>query len=111
MSDSYSVAYLPKAVDDIRDIYRYIAFELLDPGAAEKLVNRIRKSVASLDCMPFRNPVVDWEPLKTTGMRAMPVDSFEVFYMAIEDTHAVVAVRTVYGESDMNGIALDMDSD
>lgn len=43
MSDAYSVIYSPKARSAIKEIYSYIAFELLVPDTAEGQVNRIRK--------------------------------------------------------------------
>ena len=41
MSDAYSVSYSPEAMDDLREIYAYIAFTLLVPETAKKQVNRI----------------------------------------------------------------------
>lgn len=45
MSDTYQVIYSPEALDDIRKIYSYIAFELQVPDTALNQVNRIRKEV------------------------------------------------------------------
>lgn len=64
MSDAYSVIYSPEAIDDLREIYSYIAFTLLVPETAEKQVNRIRKEVRSLDFMPSQYSLVEWEPWK-----------------------------------------------
>ena len=36
MSDAYSVSYSPESMDDLREIYAYIAFTLLVPEAAKK---------------------------------------------------------------------------
>ena len=47
MSDAYSVIYSPEAIDDLREIYSYIAFTLLVPETAEKQVNRIIKNTQS----------------------------------------------------------------
>lgn len=58
MSDTYSVIYSPEARSDIKDIYSYIAFELLVPGTAEGQVSRIRKTIRSLDFMPSRNSLL-----------------------------------------------------
>lgn len=49
MSGSYSVVYSPKAKDDLKEIYSYIAFTLMVPSTAEGQVNRIRKTIRSLD--------------------------------------------------------------
>jgi plasmid stabilization system protein ParE len=62
MSDTYKVIYSPEALDDIRKIYSYIAFELQVPDTALNQLNRIRKEVRSFDFMPMRYSLVDWEP-------------------------------------------------
>ena len=41
MSSSYSVVYSPKAKDDLKEIYSYIAFTLLVPETAAGQVDRI----------------------------------------------------------------------
>ena len=43
MSDVYSVVYSPEAMNDLRESYAYIAFDLQSPDAAEGQVNRLRK--------------------------------------------------------------------
>ena len=35
MSDSYSVVYSPEALNDLKDIYAYIAQELLAPDSSQ----------------------------------------------------------------------------
>ena len=50
------------ALDDLREIYVYIANELLVPETAAAQVGRIRKEVRSLDFMPARYTLVEWEP-------------------------------------------------
>lgn len=97
MSDTYSVIYSPEARNDIKEIYSYIAFELLVPGTAEGQVNRIRKTIRSLDFMPSRNPIVDWEPWKSMGMHKALVDNFVVFYMVDTVAFTVTIIRIVYG--------------
>lgn len=80
MSDSYKVIYSPEALDDIRKIYSHIAFELQVPDTAKKQVNRIRKEIRSLDLMPMRYALVDWEPWKSLEMHKVPVDNYVVYY-------------------------------
>lgn len=64
MSDTYQVVYSSEALNDIRKIYSYIAYELQVPDTALNQVNRIRKEIRSLDFMPMRYSIVDWEPWK-----------------------------------------------
>ena len=54
MIDSYKVGYSVDALDDLREIYSYIANELLVPETASTQLSRIRKEVRSLDFMPAR---------------------------------------------------------
>ena len=68
MSDTYSVIYSPEAKDNLKEIYSYIAFELEAPDTAEGQVNRIRKEIRSLDFMPARYAIVDWEPWRSMEM-------------------------------------------
>jgi plasmid stabilization system protein ParE len=42
------VLYLPSAQDDINDAIRYIAAELLNPSAAEKLLNDLNQKIELL---------------------------------------------------------------
>lgn len=62
MTDSYKVGYSVDALDDLREIYSYIANELLAPETATAQLGHIRKEVRSLDFMPARYALVDWEP-------------------------------------------------
>ena len=43
MTDSYKVGYSVDALDDLREIYSYIANELLAPETATSQLGRIRK--------------------------------------------------------------------
>ncbi len=111
MSDAYSVIYSPEAKSDIKDIYSYIAFELLVPRTAESQVNRIRKTIRSLEFMPSRNPIVDWEPWKCRGMHKVPVDNFVVFYTVDSSTLTVTIIRIVYGGRDIQRMASQTNND
>ena len=101
MSNAYSVSYSPEAMNDLREIYSYIALTLLVPETAEKQVNRIRKEVRSLDFMPSRYPLVDWEPWKSTGMHKVPVDNFVIYYTVDDDSYTVIVIRNFYNRRDM----------
>lgn len=76
MNDAFKVVYSPEALDDIRKIYSYIAYELQVPNTALNQVNRIRKEIRSLDFMPMRYAIVDWEPWKSMEMHKVPVDNY-----------------------------------
>ena len=65
----FNVLYSFKARQDLRDIYEYIAYELLKPGIASRQVNRIMKAVRSLEQMPMRCRCYEDEPWCKIGLR------------------------------------------
>ena len=105
MINTYSIIYSPEARDDLKDIYSYIAFDLLVPGIAEGQVNRIRKTIRSLDFMPSRFSIVDWEPWKSMGMHKILVDNFVVFYTVDDNQMEVSILRILYAGRDIESIA------
>lgn len=109
MSDAYKILYSPEALDDIRKIYSYIAFELQVPETALNQVNRIRKQIRSLDFMPMRYTLVEWEPWKSKKMHKVPVDNYVVYYTVNDDTFEVTVIRIFYSGQDVeNSIKFDL---
>ena len=74
-------------------------------STAQKLVNRIRKAARSLDALPGRYPVVDWEPWQSMGMHRFTVENFLLFYLIDQSTRTVTLVRIVYGGRDLQNLA------
>lgn len=104
MTKNYKVDYSAEALDDLRGIYAYIANELLVPETAAAQVGRIRNEVRSLDFMPARYALVEWEPWYSMKMHQLPVDNFIVYYLVDDDGMAVTVVRVFYGGRDSEGI-------
>lgn len=104
MRDAFNVIYSADAVNDLRNIYRYIAFELLAPDAASSQVNRIREEIRSLSFMPDRYAGVDWEPWKSRNTHKVPVDNFVVFYMVNTGKMTVTVLRIFYSGQDIDNI-------
>ena len=104
MIDSYKVGYSVDALDDLREIYSYIANELLVPETASAQLSRIRKEVRSLDFMPARYALVDWEPWHSMKMYQLPVDNFIVYYLVDDEKRTVTVVRIFYGGRDIDNM-------
>ena len=104
MNYTYSVISSSKAKDDLIEIYSYIAFDLQVPDIAEGQVNRIRKTIRSLDFMPSRYITVEWEPWKSMRMHQVPVDNFVVYYVVNDDSRTVTVIRIFYGGRDIEDI-------
>ena len=104
MTEINIVSYSGEALDDLRDIYTYIANELLVPETAAAQVGRIRKKIRSLDFMPARYALVEWEPWHSMGMHQLPVDNYIVYYLVDDEAGIVTVVRVFYGGCDIEGI-------
>ncbi len=104
MTASYKISYSVDALSDLREIFTYIADELLVPETAEAQVGRIRKEVRSLNLMPARYALVEWEPWHSMGMHQLPVNNFIVYYLVDEVEEKVTVVRIFYGGRDIEEI-------
>lgn len=104
MTDSYKVGYSIDALDDLREIYAYIANKLLVPETAAAQLERIRREVRSLDFMPARYALVEWEPWHSMKIHQLLVDNFIVYYLVDDEKKAVTVVRVFYGDRDIEGI-------
>ena len=86
----YSVRYLPLFWEDLSAAASYIAFELQNPAAAERLVNSVEAGIFE----HLKNPTMA-ATYRTTRERPLPyywfgVGNYMVFYVVIGD---VVEVR------------------
>ena len=104
MTENYRVGYSVDALEDLREIYNYIAGELLVPETAEALVGHIRNEIRSLDFMPARYALVGWEPWHSMKMHQLPVDNFIVYYLVDDEEMTVIVVRVFYGGHDIEEI-------
>ena len=82
----------------------YIANELLVPETATAQLGRIRKEVRSLDSMPARYALVEWEPWHSMKMHQLPVNNFIVYYLVDDEQMVVTVVRVFYGGRDIEEI-------
>ena len=98
----FHVAYSAEARQDLRDIYEYIAYELLAPEAAAGQTERIMKAARSLEQMPMRHRLYEEEPWHSQGLRVLPVDNYLVFYLPDENSATVNIIRIMYGGRDID---------
>lgn len=91
----YGIDITAQAKADLRNIYDYIALNLLAPQNAAKQLDRLEKSIMGLKSMPMR--FREYETWKAKGLRIMPVDNFVVLYVPNEETGIVTIIRVMYG--------------
>ena len=82
----YKVMYTAGAKKDLRNIFRYISEELLDPENAAGQAERIMTAIRKLDTMPNRNRLYEEEPWHSRGLRFFPVGNYLVFYKTDDET-------------------------
>lgn len=97
-----NIAYTVKARQDLRDIYEYIANELLAPETARRMTERIMRDIRTLESMPERNALYKKEPWRSEGLRFLPVKNDLVFYLINGATDTVFIVRIMYGGRDIS---------
>lgn len=100
MMNNYKVSYSGEALSDLREIYSYIAYELLVPKTAAAQIKRIREKIRSLDFMPACPELVGWEPWQSMNMHQLPIDN----YIVDDKTKMVIITRIFYGGRDIKGI-------
>lgn len=98
---SWDIVYTAQARQDLRDIYEYIALELLAPEAATGQTQRIMKTIRSLGEMPMRYQLYGEGPWHSRGIRFLPVDNYLIFYLPEEPHNTVNIVRIMYGGRDV----------
>ena len=98
----FDVSYSAEARQDLRDIYEYIAYELLVPETAARQAERIMKAARSLEQIPMRYRLYEGEPWHSQGLRVLPVDNYLVFYLPDETNATVSIIRIMYGGRDVD---------
>ncbi len=95
----YKVEITREALQDMEDIYNYIAVDLLSPENAMGQYNRIADEILTLDSFPERYRIMESEPEKKMELRRMLVDNYSVFYTICEDK--VIVTDVLYTASDI----------
>lgn len=95
----YFVDITEPALADMDDIYRYTKDHFGDPARAENLYDAIAKEILSLDKMPLRYGIPQFEPCIQLELHRMLVDKYSVFYLVDGDTVTVTDV--IYSSADL----------
>ena len=102
--EKYKVIIEEPAMQDFRDILKYITEVLIEPQIAKRLIKRIRKEVAELNRMPERHPLYDSEPWRSLGVRRLNIGNFAAFYIVVKDNLTVSVLSIIYGGRDIDNV-------
>ena len=87
---TYKIIMTPDATDDITELSRYIAKNLLAPETALSYVRAIRQEIAKLSEMPGIYKPVDDEPWHSRGVRKILVKNFGIF--GLSEKHTIICL-------------------
>jgi len=96
----YRVALTKQAMEQIRQVVHYIAYNLKESETAKKWSADLRKEIAGLDFMPMRFPLTEEEPWHTMGIRKMIVKSLLVYYLVDEEKKQVSIIAVILARRD-----------
>ena len=97
---TYKVEIAREAERDLHDAFEYVAFELGEPRAAEKLIRELSKAILSLSEFPERRPLVGFEPWRSRNTRWILAGRYMVFYATDNQKTVVSVIRVMYGGRD-----------
>ena len=92
----YDIQISSRAEQDIKSAADYIEHILLNPKAADLLLNNIDKTINSLRDFPKKHPLTDDPVLKSWDIRFVKADNYLIFYTVSELDKTVYIVRVLY---------------
>ena len=92
----YHVEITESAERDLLDAAIYIARDLLNKPAANRLIDKADKAALSLSGNPMRRPLVRDAFLAAKGLRSLPVNNYLLFYVVRDEVNIVRVLRFIH---------------
>ena len=93
---TFKIHITKKAENDLEGAADYIEFNLLNPKAADDLLDEAERKIYDLAQSPKMYPVVDDPVLKAWKIRFVPVANYLAFYIIEESRKTVHIIRFLY---------------
>lgn len=100
MDKTYTVKITRHAEESLREIARYIAYDLLEPQTAVQLIEKLHDAAGSLSQMPERIMLTPEGPWHSQGIHRMLVKNYYVYFWIDEDAALVQITDVIYARSD-----------
>ena len=97
--DKYEVRLMNRALQDLEDIYAYIAGNLLESGVATEMVDALESQILSLEYLPYRCSERRTGSFANSGYRQLMVKNYIVIYRVDEANKQVFVVTVRYARS------------
>lgn len=95
---NYEVHITRAAENDLNEAADYIEFVLLNPQAADDLLNTVEETLPTLAQYAQRYALVDEPVLRAWGIRFVQIKNYLAFYTISEEEQKVYIVRFLYGK-------------
>ena len=95
---NYQIHITGKAERDLAEAADYIEFSLLNPQAADDLLDKAEEEINKLAFMPEKFKTVDDPVLGAWGIRLIVINHYFAFYLIDEKTKTVHIIRFLYGK-------------
>ena len=95
---TYSIHITAKAERDMIEAADYIEYTLLNPKAADDLLDLADEEINSLSSMPQKYQLVDDPVLSAWGIRLLVINNYLAFYTVDESAGIIHIVRFLYGK-------------
>ncbi len=99
---TYTVEISDLAQSDITTIVRYIRLELLEPGTAQHMYQKLRSAIENLDQMSERYPLFDEPRCCELRLHKMLVKKYLVLYRVDRKQKLVQVARVIYAGRDIS---------
>ena len=108
MECKYSYRFTEKAEQDFDEILHYIAVDLANTTAAEKLSRKMFEQIDMVRDFPDSGALVENEFLSDKAVRKLSVDNYIIYYKAHYDKKIISIIRIVYGKRNLDEILMTM---
>jgi len=98
--EKYKIQLSIKAKEDLKNIVRYVKYELLEPLIAQKYAELIKNEIKTLEHMPQKFAVIDTNIVKYDNFRKLIIKNYIAFYRINEEEKIVNIERILYGSTD-----------
>ena len=95
---SYSIHITQIAEQDLNNAIDYIDLTLLNPQAADALIDEVEIKIGGLSDFPEKFALVDDPILKSWGIRFIVIKKYLAFYIISKSNNTVYIVRFLYGK-------------
>ena len=96
----YKINITKAAEIDLQNAAFYIANNLKNKTAANRLLDAVEKELSSLCDMPERNPLVRDSFLASNGVRMQMIKNYLAFYVIRKENSSVTVLRIVHSRRD-----------